>query len=155
MLALVLAWAAWAKARSRGATAAAFAALHLPGPAVLAVAVPAAEAVTAVALVARPAVGAYAALVLLLLFTVVLVGTLAGGRRAPCACFGAGRAGDGAGAADVLRNGLLGGLAVVATGSLHPMRPSAAAALGVGLATAAGLVGVRAARRATAPAARR
>lgn len=80
---------------------------------IIAPALPAAELVVAVALVAwwNPAPGVVA-LVLLGAFTVVLVRAQA--RNVPCLCFGAARLDAPAGPASVLRNGVLGGLAVLA-----------------------------------------
>jgi hypothetical protein len=88
-LAIVFAWAAVAKAADREGTADAFGALGLRGPAALALAVPVAELVTAVALVLVPVGGAFGALFLLVAFTVVLAGVVRRGVPVSCACFGA------------------------------------------------------------------
>lgn len=106
VLAGVLGWTGVAKLRRPGRTAAAFAALGLPGAAALAVAVPVAEVVTAVALVTFPPLGGAAALVLLGLFTAFLTSRLRDGGTVDCACFGSARA-EPLTAAALLRNGLL------------------------------------------------
>jgi hypothetical protein len=78
-------------------------------------ALPAAEIVVAFLLVVWwSAVPGVVALVLLAAFTVVLVRAQA--RHVPCLCFGASRLDAPAGSASVIRNGVLGGLAVLAIG---------------------------------------
>jgi hypothetical protein len=78
-------------------------------------ALPAAEIVVALLLVVwwSPVPGVVA-LVLLGAFTVVLVRAQA--RHVPCLCFGASRVATPVGSASVVRNGVLGGLAVLAIG---------------------------------------
>jgi hypothetical protein len=78
-------------------------------------ALPVAEIVVAILLAAwwSPVPGVVA-LVLLGVFTVVLVRAQA--RHVPCLCFGASRVATPVGSASVVRNGVLGGLAVLAIG---------------------------------------
>jgi uncharacterized membrane protein len=84
--------------------------------------VPAVEAGVAITLVLWPALGGFAALVLLLVFTAVIVRSLRSGIHAPCACFGAHRSST-LSPWDVLRNGMLMALAAVATATVRPVRP--------------------------------
>jgi uncharacterized membrane protein YphA (DoxX/SURF4 family) len=142
-LAVVLLWAAIAKVTHRTATGRAFAALGLPRPALLAVIVPVVEAAVAAALVVRPAAGAFAALVLLAAFTLVTVRALRA--RLPCACFGRPATAPTTGA-DVLRNGMLAALAILATGTPRPRRPDAVAAIAVVAVCLAGAVVLRVAQ---------
>jgi hypothetical protein len=103
-------------------------------------ALPAAELAVAVGLVAWwSAVPGVVALALLAAFTVVLVRAQA--RRVPCLCFGATRLETPVGAASVIRNGVLGGLAVLAIGgpSGAHLVPTLATVAGLG-AIAAGAV---------------
>ena len=118
LLAAVFAFAAGAKLADRTATAEGFRALHVRHADLLAVAVPVLELVTAVLLVAAPAVGAGLALFLLFWFSVLLVRRLRAGSNAPCKCFGSTRTRPIAWT-DVLRNGLLAVLAVL-TQALPP-----------------------------------
>ena len=107
-------------------------------------ALPAAELAVAVALVVwwSPVPGVVA-LLLLAAFTVVLVRAQA--RRVPCLCFGATRLDTPAGPASVVRNGVLGALAALATGV--PSGASAAATLVACLVLGAiAAIAVRAAR---------
>ncbi len=87
-LALVFVWAASTKLRSPRRTAEGFAALHLPWPGMLALAVPGLELVTAAALVLRPAWGAMVAFALLAGFTVFLADLVRRGVPTACSCFG-------------------------------------------------------------------
>lgn len=121
VLAGVFAWAGVAKARQPGPTAASFDGLGLPRPRALARVVPAVELGVAVAMVVAPVPAAWAALVLLAAFSVVLIRAVARGATVTCACFGGG---SGAGAdtrpvssLELVRNGGLGGLALVASGA--------------------------------------
>jgi Methylamine utilisation protein MauE len=101
----------------------------VPGPLVGAsVAVlPAAELVTAAALIALPysSVPAFAAVGVLAVFTGAVIGNLSRGRRPPCPCFGAGASDAPISARTVVRNGWLLALAVVATGSIDGAEPAA------------------------------
>ena len=118
VLAAVFAVAAVAKLRQPATTTSSFAALGLPSPSVLTYAVPAVEAVLAVALVIAPAPAAWAAVVLLAAFTVVLARAIAKGTGAPCACFGsARRATEPVSGVELVRNAMLAALAIVATGA--------------------------------------
>ena len=91
-LALMFAVAAAAKLADRDDARRTLRGFLVPGPLVapLAVLVPLAELATAGALVASPtvAIGAGAALALLLAFTAAVAAALAGGRRVDCGCFG-------------------------------------------------------------------
>jgi hypothetical protein len=138
VLAAVLLCASAAKAMQREATTATFGALGLPAAAVLAVAVPLVEALVAIALVVRPAVGGYVALGLLGAFTLVVVRALASGKRVGCGCFGA-VTDRPISPRDILRNGMLGGLAILATGTVRPVLPRAAPLVAVLCCAAAGL----------------
>ena len=143
VLAAVLAVAAIAKIADRRALPAQLLAMGIKRPwdARLAFALPAAEIAVAIARVAAPHsdLPALAAVVLLTAFTVFLVISIR--RAVPCPCFGAVRAGSGdAGAAAILRNGFLIGLAVIATGSISGARPAgtlAVAVVGAALAAVA------------------
>ncbi len=115
-LAVVLAWAAAAKARDRRGTIASFEGLGLPAPASLAVGVPVVELVVAAALVAVPAVAAIAALVLLVGFSVVIGRAVAAGATVGCACFG-GPASRPVSVLELLRNAGLAALGILATGA--------------------------------------
>ncbi|MGO9872719.1 MAG: MauE/DoxX family redox-associated membrane protein [Acidimicrobiia bacterium] len=98
---------------------------------ILAPALPTAEIIVAAALVAwwSPVPG-FVALALLATFTVVLVRAQA--RHVPCVCFGAARLDAPIGPSSVVRNGVLGGLAVLAIGV--PSGALAGATIGIGVA---------------------
>ncbi len=113
VLAAVFVRAGAAKLARPGRTAAGFAALGLPAPAPLAWAVPAAELVTAVLLVASPQVGGALALAVLVVFTGVVVSAVRRGVTAGCTCFGAVSAKP-VSARDIVRNLVLAGLAAAA-----------------------------------------
>ena len=141
LLAGVLAWAAIAKVRRPGPTAEGFRALGLPAATVLGWAVPVAELVTAALLVAVPAAGAVAAVVLLGAFTAFLARRLRGGASVACGCFGTARK-DPLTWAALLRNGLLIGLALPALWLAGPQRPPLEGVLVVSTAAAIGAVAV-------------
>ena len=117
VLAVVLASSAIAKLQSLGAVREQVATLVSERAApLIAPLLPATELFVAVALVAWwSGVPGIVAVVLLALFTVVLVRAEA--RRVPCLCFGASKLDTPAGPAGVIRNGVLGALAVFAIGS--------------------------------------
>ena len=123
-LAAAFACSAGAKLFQVGAFAASLAAFRVPAPGVVARVVPPAEAALAVALVALPgqAWPAYAAIVLLVVLTGVVVANLAAGQTAPCPCFAPG-GNRPVSASTVLRNGVLLGLAVLGTGSVAGAAP--------------------------------
>ena len=125
-LAAVFAWAAVAKVVDQRQVVGAFAGLGLPAPRFLAVAVPIAEALVVAALLLRPDVGGAVALAALAVFTLVIVRALSTRSPAGCGCFGSHRV-EPVSPADVVRNGLLAGFAVIATGAHHLVAPSAAA----------------------------
>jgi uncharacterized membrane protein YphA (DoxX/SURF4 family) len=127
------------------ATAAAFRSFGVPWPAAAARLVPAAELVVAVLLVAAPGVGGVAALVLLVAFSAVLVRALRAGIRTPCRCFGGVRE-DPPSAVDVLRNGMLAALALVAIAAGTPRAPSVAAVVLVAGSVVGGFAALRLAR---------
>jgi Methylamine utilisation protein MauE len=107
-------------------------------------ALPAAEIVVAVALVVWwSAVPGVVALVLLVAFTIVLVRAQA--RHEPCLCFGASRLDAPVGPASVIRNGVLGGLAVLAIGSPSgaEVGPTIALCAGFGVVAAASVWAAR------------
>jgi uncharacterized membrane protein YphA (DoxX/SURF4 family) len=130
VLAAVFAWAAVAKVAARPATAASFRGLGLPAPAALAVAVPVVEVVLALGLVAAPAPASFAALAVLLAFSVVIGRAVARGSTVGCACFGGGAEDRPVSVLELVRNGGLGALAIVASGAgagsaLWPSLPAA------------------------------
>jgi hypothetical protein len=134
VLAGVLAWAGTAKLARPRTTAAAFAALDVPGARV----VPWVELVVAAALVVRPSFGGRMAAVLLVVFAAVLV--RAARRGVGCACFG-GAASRPASAPELLRNAGLLVLAVLAARG-RPGVPGLAEAVLVTTAAALGAVGL-------------
>lgn len=139
LLAGVFALAGVAKVRRQAATATTFRALRLPAPALLARAAPVAELAIAALLVAAPPVGAVLAVVALGAFTVVLAGAVRRDDAVSCGCFGS--AGDDpVTGADLVRNGLLAGAALVALTAGTPGLPSLPAAVGVSAAAVTGLV---------------
>lgn len=146
LLAAVFVRAGAAKAARPAETAAGFRALHLPAPTVLSRIVPAGELALAALLLAAPRAGAGAALAVLAAFTAVLVRAIHSGDVAPCNCFGAVNAKP-ISSADVLRNGLLAGLAGGALGAPGPTVPSPEAVALVAAAGAVGLGLLRASRR--------
>lgn len=111
VLAGVLAWAGVAKLTRPRTTAAAFAAMGVPGGGRL---VPLVELVVAASLVARPPIGALLAGALLLLFTAALVRAVRRGVAVGCACFGA-TASQPVSAREIVRNVGLLFLAAIAT----------------------------------------
>lgn len=117
VLAAVFAWAAAAKLGARAATVASFRGLGLPAPGALAVAVPLIEVVLALALVVAPAQASFAALAVLLAFTVVIGRAVAGGSSVGCACFGGSAGARPVSVLELVRNAGLGALAIVATGA--------------------------------------
>jgi hypothetical protein len=108
--------------------------------------VPVTELVLAVMLLSNPRPGGVAALLLLAAFSVLLAGAVRRGVTAGCNCFGAARIEPVSGA-DLLRNVLLGLLAVAAVLTPDPTVPGPLAAVAAGLAVASGLLVLRAARR--------
>jgi uncharacterized membrane protein YphA (DoxX/SURF4 family) len=125
-LAVVFAWAGAVKLARPAETAATFRALRLPAPRALARAVPAAELLLALLLVAAPRVGAVAALGMLAVFTAVLLQRLRQGSQVSCGCFGSARTAP-LSATDLVRNALLAGiaaLALVAPGAVVPSLPA-------------------------------
>lgn len=96
--------------------------LGLPFGNTLAVVVPIIEIALALVLIIRPAIGAIAALVLLGLFTAVVLRALLSGVQGGCGCFGA-TANSQVSSNDIVRNGLLAGAAVLATGAADPAKP--------------------------------
>jgi hypothetical protein len=126
ILAAVFGWAALGKAVRHRPTVVAFGELGLPVPDVLAVVVPAGEAMVAVLLVVKPAVGAALALAALAAFTLVVVRALGRGTAGGCGCFGSRRI-EPVSPADVVRNGLLAGFAAVATGTTRLVAPGVVA----------------------------
>lgn len=138
VLAVVLALAAVAKLRRIADTSRSFERLGLPVPRVLAWTVPAVELGIAGWLVLGPAAAAWAAIALLVAFTVVVGRGIAEG--VPCACFGSTSTdGSPASARELVRNAMLAGAGVVATGSgpgdalwPAPLAMAGAAVLAVG-----------------------
>jgi uncharacterized membrane protein YphA (DoxX/SURF4 family) len=139
LLAAVFAWAGAAKLRQPAATAAQLRALGLPAPWVLARAVPAVEVALAVLLVAVPRTGGPVALLLLAAFTLLLAVKLGQGEAVRCGCFGSARQ-DPIAATDLVRNGLLIGLAAVVAVAAVPALPGLSALVAGTAAIAIGAV---------------
>jgi hypothetical protein len=116
VLGAVFAWAAVAKVKDRGATARSFAGLAIPSPRALAIAVPGVEAAIAIGLVAAPAVVAWPALALVAAFSIVIARAVLAGATVSCACFGGGGERP-VSVVELVRNGGLGALAIVASGA--------------------------------------
>lgn len=139
VLAGVFTWAGAAKLAKPAATAAVLRAFGLPAAGILARGVPAVELALAGLLVVRPRAGGLAALALLALFSGLLMTRLArGARTVACGCFGGSRS-TGA-AVELVRNGLLVGLAATALGAPTPVGPQLPAVVAVGAALASGVV---------------
>jgi len=137
VLAATFAWAGAAKLGRPAETAAGFAELGLGGAEGLARGVPALELALAVALLAVPAAGAAAALVLLGCFSLVLVRALRRGGEVRCACFGR-ATGPPLSWLELARNGLLAALAALGLAAgLDPRVPALVAAADVVLVTVA------------------
>jgi hypothetical protein len=145
VLALVLAAAAVAKIADRAALPGRLRAMGIAPRSSVAIAraLPVVELAVAIALVAVPgsSLPAAAALALLLAFTVFLLATAR--RAVPCACFGTVRTTRAVSTpAAIVRNGVLLGLGVLATGSVDGARAggtvaiAAVAAAGAALAVA-------------------
>ncbi|MEJ7844148.1 MAG: MauE/DoxX family redox-associated membrane protein [Acidimicrobiales bacterium] len=122
VLALAFVRAGVAKVLAPGPTRTSFVALGVPAPDAAARVVPAVEVALGVALVAVPPVGAAVALALLAFFTTFLAGRLRAGVRAPCGCFGAASSAELSGL-DLVRNALLGALALAALAADRPVVP--------------------------------
>ena len=146
VLAGLFAWAGASKLLQRDRTTRTFAAFGLPAPHVLGTAVPATELLLAVGLVLIPAVAAYLALGLLAAFTTFLLRAVRAGVDIGCGCFGSASTAP-VSAVDVLRNGLLGACALVATLATGPTVPGLGSILLVAAAAAAGLAGLTIAAR--------
>jgi hypothetical protein len=119
-VALVLAYAAFAKVHEAGRLPGQMRAIGVPAPlsVAAAVVVPTVELVIAVALLGFPysPVPAFAAIALLALFTGVVVANLTGGQRKPCPCFGAVAVERPVSSLALVRNAWLLALAIIATG---------------------------------------
>lgn len=140
VVAVVLAVAAGSKAGRTAATTTSFAGLGLPGAALLARAVPAAELAVAVALAVAPRAGSVAASVLLLAFTGVLARAASRHGGVACACFGSVGTAP-VSAVEFVRNGFLLTGAVGAAAATRPEAPTVDAVVAVGSAALiAGLV---------------
>ena len=142
LLAGLFVWAGAAKLARPKATAAGFTALGVPAGATVARAVSFVELAVAATLLATPRAGAGVALVLLTAFTAFLARAVLSGIRAPCNCFGTGRA-DPVSWADVVRNVMLIAVAVVGLGAPDPAVPRPAAVAAAVGAFASGYLIVR------------
>jgi hypothetical protein len=145
VLAGVFVRAAAAKLARPDETASGFGALGVPAPGVMRWAVPGAELVTAASLAAAPAAGGTVAMVLLVLFTAVVARGVRRGLSTGCTCFGAASA-EPVSPADLVRNGLLAGLAAGAWFAPRPTVPSPAAVVVAAVAVAGGAGLLRLAR---------
>jgi Methylamine utilisation protein MauE len=125
------------------AFAGSLAAFGVPRPRVVARLLPPVEGGLAVSLVAVPgsAAPAFAAIVVLALFTGAVVANLTAGREAPCPCFAA-EGGRPVSAVTLVRNGLLLALAVVATGPVAGASP-AGVVVGTAVSVAVTLAALR------------
>lgn len=137
LLAAVFVLAGAAKLARPAATATSFVALGVPAAPAAARAVPFVELLVAAALLASPRPGAIGALALLTPFTAVLARAVAAGSQTPCNCFGTARA-EPVSWVDVVRNVMLGALAVASLTAAEPGVPSPTA---VALACGAFAVG--------------
>lgn len=119
-VAVVLAYAAFAKVHEAGRLPGQMRAIGVPAPlsVAAAVVVPTVELVIAVGLLGFPysPVPAFAAIALLALFTGVVVANLTSGQRKPCPCFGAVSIERPVSSLALVRNAWLLALAIVATG---------------------------------------
>lgn len=145
-LAAVFVRAAAAKVAQPAQTAKSFVALGVPAAGSAARAVPGVELLVAVTLLAAPRAGALAALAVLLPFTAVLVRAVSAGSQTPCNCFGAARA-DPVSTVDVVRNAMLGALALAAATAPEPAVPGPAGIVAAGAVLAGGLIVLGALRR--------
>lgn len=141
LLAGVFAWAGASKLLQRDRTTRTFAAFGLPAPSVLSTAVPGIELLLALGLLLIPAVAAYAALALLAAFTTFLVRAVRAGSHVGCGCFGSSSTAP-VSSADVLRNGFLGGCALITTFATGPTVPGLGAILLVAAAAAVAILAV-------------
>ena len=136
VLAVVLAWAAIAKLRTPALTVESFRAMGVP--VALARLVPVVELVLAVGLVVLPAPAGVAAAPVLVAFTMVLMRAIGRGVTVGCNCFGSSRS-EPVSSVELVRNAMLLGLAVVATGGRAAV-PSLEAVVLVTTAVALGAV---------------
>jgi hypothetical protein len=139
VLAAVFLVAAVAKLRDPMGTTRTFRALRLPAPRRLARLVPGAELLIAAALVARPWIGAAVALAALAVFSILLHGEVRRGSDVACGCFGTSSSSP-ISFVELLRNGLLAALAVVALAAERPVAPDLASVITVSTAVVAGLL---------------
>ena len=146
VLAAVFVRAGVAKLLHPSETAAGFAALGVPAASTIARVVPVIELGLAVALLAAPRFGATAALVLLANFSGFLARALNRGVTAGCSCFGQARV-EPISVLDLIRNVLLGLLAVAALFARRPVMPGIVAVVGAAIAVAAGVGLLRSLRR--------
>lgn len=146
VLAVVFVRAGVAKAARPAETAIGFAALGVPGPPLTARIVPLVELVLAAVLLAAPRAGGAAALVLLGAFSAFVGRTLRRGLTVPCNCFGTARP-EPVSPVDLLRNLLLGGLAVAALRAPEPVVPEVWAVAVALVAVGAGAAVLRTARK--------
>lgn len=145
VLAGVFVVAAGTKLARRQSATAGFRALALPAPQVLGRVVPVVELAVATALVAVPRVGGALALVALVIFSSMLAARIRAGTVASCACFGSVNQ-DAVSFVELVRNGLLGVLAVVALFAMRPAVPTLEATITVSVAVVTGVLVVGLAR---------
>ncbi len=114
LLAVVFAFAAFAKLRDPAGTRAGLAELGLPATGVLLGLLVATELSLTLSLLLAPGTAAIGAVAVLVVFSLVLAELRSRGNRAPCRCFGE-IAPTTAGRPEQVRNGLLVGLGLLAT----------------------------------------
>lgn len=118
-LAVVFVYSASVKLRSPRSLARAVIASGLPGEKLISRLVPALELIAAGLLIIRPQLGALLAGLLLAVFTAFIASLIARGIEVSCGCFGANDTQTVA-ISDIVRNLMLGALAVVAFGTAGP-----------------------------------
>ena len=141
VLAAVFLYAGGSKLMDPRAAAASLRALAAPAPALTARMLPLLEVGVALALLVVPVVGGVLALAALSSFSAVLAATIRGGSTAPCGCFGA-TSQQPASTVELLRNVLLGALAVTAMFATGPRYPTLEATVTVSALTITGAITV-------------
>ena len=145
VLGAVFAWAGGAKLARPAVTAAGLDALGIPSATGVARVLPILELGIAVALLTVPLAGGILALATLVAFSWVLATRIKAGAQSPCACFGTASQ-DAVSVVDLVRNALLGVLAVAALFASQPHWPSLEATIVVSCSVVSGVLIVRMSR---------